>query len=397
MKAYFLRPQSTRLRKILFQVHLWVGVGVGLYLLFIGITGALVVFRQDFQAAAYPQFFHPDRRGGEPNADPSVVLRNLRAAYPEYSLSGIDFPTYRRDTFLAYVARGREFKTVFAHPVSGQVSGELPFDWIRTLQELHFNLMGGPPGLVLNGIGSALMLVMCLTGLMIWWPGPSRWLQALRVDLRKGWKRISWELHGASGAWIWVLLVMWAVTGIYFAFSQPFRSVVNAVAPLTVMRAPESDPVRAGRQPAPVPEDLLARAQRAVPDAAIARFVLPFGPRGSFLVVMAREVHGDYDTSDEMLLYFDQYTGELLEMRDNGARTAGDSIMAWLGPLHVGSFGGLPVKILWAVAALALPLLFITGFIMWWNRVVSERWSRRTTSVAGDRKRNLGLTGRVVR
>lgn len=100
----------------------------------------------------------------------------------------------------------------------------------------------------------------------------------------------------------------------------------------------------------------------------MARFVLPFDERGAFLVVLARATHGDYDTSDEVSLYFDQYTGELLLARDHGQRTAGDTVLAWIGPLHVGSFGGLPVKVLWALVALVLPLLFVTGALMWWNR-----------------------------
>lgn len=362
---------------------MWVGIGVGLYIFVVGLTGAAVVFRQDMQAAAYPEFFRVDdfRLKPDATAEPSVVLRELQAAYPGYRLSGIDWPTYRRDTFLAYVSRGDEFKTVFAHPVSGRVTGELPFDWIRWLQELHFHLLGGQTGLIVNGIGSALLLVMCLTGLVIWWPGIARWTQALRVDVRRGWKRVTWELHGAVGFWLWALLVMWAVTGIYFAFPQPFRNAINAVSPLTVVRAPESDPARArlppdeGRPsvPGPEPEALIATAQQAVPGARMARFVLPSNARGTFLVVMARAIHGDSDTTDEVSLYFDQYSGELLLTRDHGQRSAGDTVMAWIGPLHVGSFGGLTVKVLWAILGLALPLLFVTGTIMWWNRVMSRK------------------------
>ena len=55
-----------------------------------------------------------------------------------------------------------------------------------------------------------------------------------------------------------------------------------------------------------------------------------------------------------------------LDMSD---RTAGDSFISWLGALHTGSFGGLLVKLLWAVVGLALPLLVVTGATVWWGRV----------------------------
>ena len=50
--------------------------------------------------------------------------------------------------------------------------------------------------------------------------------------------------------------------------------------------------------------------------------------------------------------------------------------MAWVGPLHVGNFGGIGIRIAWLVLGLAPPLLFVTGFIMWWTRVVRTRWIR---------------------
>ena len=42
----------------------------------------------------------------------------------------------------------------------------------------------------------------------------------------------------------------------------------------------------------------------------------------------------------------------------------------------LGTRSGLPIKAVWAAAALAFPLLGVTGFVMWWNRVV-RRWQRR--------------------
>jgi uncharacterized iron-regulated membrane protein len=62
----------------------------------------------------------------------------------------------------------------------------------------------------------------------------------------------------------------------------------------------------------------------------------------------------------------------------------GDITMDWVAPLHVGNFGGTPIRIMWFVLGLAPALMFVTGFIMWWTRVVRPRWlsSRRADSVA---------------
>ena len=77
------------------------------------------------------------------------------------------------------------------------------------------------------------------------------------------------------------------------------------------------------------------------------------------------------DFVHEVSLYFDQYSGRLIERRDQALQrmSAGDLVMKWIGPLHLGSFGGLGVKILWSALALSFPLLAVTGVIMWWRRV----------------------------
>jgi uncharacterized iron-regulated membrane protein len=49
-----------------------------------------------------------------------------------------------------------------------------------------------------------------------------------------------------------------------------------------------------------------------------------------------------------------------------------DEILRWLARLHFGRFGGLTLKILWAVLGIVPPVLFATGAIMWWNRVVGK-------------------------
>jgi uncharacterized iron-regulated membrane protein len=48
----------------------------------------------------------------------------------------------------------------------------------------------------------------------------------------------------------------------------------------------------------------------------------------------------------------------------------GDDFLAWVARLHFGRFAGWPIKTLWFVIGFAPVALFVTGFVMWWNRVV---------------------------
>jgi uncharacterized iron-regulated membrane protein len=80
--------------------------------------------------------------------------------------------------------------------------------------------------------------------------------------------------------------------------------------------------------------------------------------------------------ADLTSVYLDQYTGAVLTEPAKTPRTAGDIVMAWVAPLHVGNFAGNAVRVAWFLFGLSPAILFATGFIMWWTRVVRPRWIR---------------------
>lgn len=363
------------MRSVVLQVHRWLGIALAIWVIAIGLSGAVLIFRPELQKLTYPQFFHVTRAAGS-DASAGGLLASLRVAYPRGTISGIDWPTYRRDTVLSYVLEGTTFRTVFLHPQTAAIIGEMPeHSWITRLQDFHFDLLGGPTGRTVNGVAALCLVGMLATGIVIWWPAVGRWRQSLTIDFSRPWKRINWQAHNAVGFWLFAMFLVWAVTGVEFAFPRQFRSAVNAMSPLTTRPAPRSDATDQRGQPVPAPDALVAAARAQVPGAILARLVLPTSPSAATLVLMAKRIHGDYDTSDEVYLFFDQYTGRLIERREHGdvKRTAGDVAMATLGPLHLGTFGSggvvsTTVRALWVVFALGFPLLAVSGTLMWWNK-----------------------------
>src|SRR4029077_6001850 len=51
-QRWLRQPQNVWLRRALFQVHLWTGIALGLYVLVISISGSAVVFRNEIYRAA---------------------------------------------------------------------------------------------------------------------------------------------------------------------------------------------------------------------------------------------------------------------------------------------------------------------------------------------------------
>jgi len=362
------------MRRRLLQVHVWLGVVTGLYVAAVCISGAALVFRIDMQRALDPHLFTPSADG--PLADPVAVMESVARAYPHHRLSGVEAPTTVRPTYLAYVTRGAEFKTVLIDPVTTAVLGELPERAvIRALQDLHFNLMAGRPGRTINGAGAFGILLLCASGVVIWWPGARAWRRGFVVDISRGSRRRLWELHRAVGIWSVAFIVMSAITGLAFVFPAGFRAFVNRLSPVTAANAPRSGPPSMVAPPSW--RQMIDRARSSAPGQAVARVVLPFGERGALLVMFA----GSSPTpasSELTAIYLDQYTGERLAAT-GASRTWGDAVMARLTPWHVGGVGGPAGRWAWFLFGLSPAVLFATGLITWWRRVVSPRLSSRAT------------------
>ena len=371
-----LLDRSGPLRRALFQVHLWTGVAVALYVVVVSVTGAALVFRIHLQRVAHPELLTAATDG--PQADIATVLENVRDAYPGGRVAGVDAPTTVRPTHLAYVTEGGRFRTVLLDPVTAEVLGELPDrSVVRTLQDLHFDLLAGPTGRVVNGIGALCLLLLCLTGVFVWWPERSGWRRALSVDWRRPWRRVTWELHGAVGIWTLVLTAGWAVTGAYFVFPDQFRAAVNRISPLTAaVRPPPSNPEGAASGAGPTWRELIDRARPLEPDAFVARVVVPAGDEAPFQVLFTDHRPSRLGARHLRTVYLDQYTGERLTAPPAGRRTLGDAVIALVGPVHFGNFGGVGVRVVWLVTGLAPAVLGVTGLVLWWTRVAAPGWRR---------------------
>ena len=88
---------------------------------------------------------------------------------------------------------------------------------VSKLLDLHDNLLAGPTGRKVNGVGALAVLVLAVTGLVIWWPGIKTWRRSLTLHRGVGWKRLIWELHSMIGFWSFGFILIFVVSGIYLA------------------------------------------------------------------------------------------------------------------------------------------------------------------------------------
>jgi hypothetical protein len=97
-----------------------VGLIVALYMATIGITGSVLVFRQEFDALALPRHWRELRTTSPANA--GAVIARLNAVYPDLRILSLMAPTSFNPTFVATLL-GRGRISVACDPTTGEVLG----------------------------------------------------------------------------------------------------------------------------------------------------------------------------------------------------------------------------------------------------------------------------------
>jgi uncharacterized iron-regulated membrane protein len=226
-------PQTLFVRRALFQVHLWTGVAVGLYIAVISLTGSILVYRNEIYRAFSPQPRLVEHAGTA--LAPEDLEAAVRRTFPDAQIVVVEpgpTPDHAADVTLD---REGERTRRLVHPATGADLGPtLPLGYRISawMLDLHDNLLGGPTGRRVNGLGALALLVLCATGLIVWWPGLSRWRRSALVDVRANWKRLNWSLHSVLGFWFFAFILMWSLTGLYLSLPDQVSAVFDYIEPL---------------------------------------------------------------------------------------------------------------------------------------------------------------------
>ena len=379
VQMFFAAPRRVAARRWIFYIHLVLGVVFGAYFALVGATGAVIVFAPEFTYLTLPPVATPLASAA------SIPLQEV------YERAGRPFP----DRFVTRIhwspqIEGRYRVTLksktdadidiyaYLDRNTGDILGMEP-RWIRWFRELHYYLLNHTPGQRLNGVGSVLLGIASISGLVVWWLGSRNWARGFRFNWRANWRGLNYDAHRVIGISSLVLLMVWAATGVYFAFPLESQRAIYWLAAESPPFAPESVVIDAG--PRPTLDALLARTTSVIPDGVATSIDPPTTRTG--VVRLKVHVPGDYWEIGRSEIYFDQYTGELRGLHDIRDLSPGRRFAHWMMPLHFGRFGGglfgrVVTRATWVVFGMTPVVLFVSGCVMWWNRSLSKQWRRRT-------------------
>jgi uncharacterized iron-regulated membrane protein len=358
----------TSFRRICLVVHRYTGLVLGIVTALIGLSGTILVFERELDAAMAPALFHVAAPGRDFVAASQIVAA-AQAAAPEYRLRYLirpnDDPQTTMQVFLG--KRGAPDLQVFVDPYTGNVLGSRPATtWLQTLHRFHGELLAGKPGEALVG-ALALVLVLTLSlGLMLWWPSRGGWARALTVRWRSR-GRVLQDVHNVSGAVTFVFLFVAALTALPLIWPQQTKAVLRVFAGAT-----EQKPRHASVPADGARVDLdgaIAIAHAAVPNRWLNFVLPPFGPQGVYMVRTMPPAETTMAVS--RTVYIDQYSGRVIDIGDPAQQHIVDTLAGdWSGTVHNGSALGWPGRLAMAAAGLVSAVLFATGAVSWARRRV---------------------------
>ena len=360
------------------KLHRWAGLLFTLPMILQGVTGSIIAIDPVYERLTAPRI---DRPADHPD-DIDAVVALAHTAAPDLLLSryraAVDGPV-----IVDFGSQNAHTVEVTVDPVAGRVLSARPESgrlhaWIR---RFHENLLlpefGGRPVVGWFGVG---LLFLAITGIWQWWPRAGRFAAALTVSRRsRGWL-LQRQLHGAGGAYVGVILLVQATTGLTLGFPQTARALFGLPTATRPQAGPRAGGERGQNPPAhraaqPDAAALVNAAIAAVPGGIFTdlRIASPPRPTTVFLALPDRPVPVAVQFSG---------TGIVIATRDPDREGAAGKTLAWMRAIHYGEVLAPAWSVLLFAGGLGLPLLSVTGVLMWFKRRRNRQAVARRASLA---------------
>jgi uncharacterized iron-regulated membrane protein len=365
-------------RHALLQVHLWIALVLCVPMVIIGLSGSALLLQREILAASIPSAGATGAR----QPIPTIVAAAQRSAPTGMIANRVELPL--RDGAASAV----RFKPpnedgasvdIYVDPVSLKILGSSEVvergPVLAFFITIHAFLAMPPPiGLPFVGWMGVVMTLMGVSGLVLWWPRKGQWRQSFLV--RRGTRGLAFhfDLHRAAGIWGLLVFLAVSISGIYLTFPQTIGPFVRAHLPGgETTTEPQAGFVPAHGQIGP--EEAIALARSAVPNARVAGLELPTAEK-SFVVDLEPRDFGP--TEPRVLVVLDAESGAVTYIDDPRNYSFVDKLLNWQHLLHFGVGLGWFWTVLVFLSGMLPSLLAITGITVWWRR----RQARKSISRA---------------
>ena len=200
---------------------------------------------------------------------------------------------------------------------------------------------------------------------VLWWPRSHQWRNALTIKRKASVERLTYDLHKTVGVYFGGLLIVIMLTGIALIFSTQTQAIVTLFSPIKMPshKMKFQSVLIVGGKPLGV-DAVVNIVNQLYPNGTLQSIILPKTATDVYRVgkLADNEVN---QTFTKRVVTIDQYSGKILEVRDPGQFSGGETFISWLYPLHSGEAFGFVGRLIWCLAGIAPLVLYVTGIMRW--------------------------------
>ncbi len=354
-----------------FEVHKWTSLVCTVFLLMLCITGLPLIFYEEIDdlIGHHPEL--PAVPAGSPEYSKDVVLQNAMNTLPGKEAKYIFWdPKDHPGQMFVTLADSSEAPIEADHYLTmdertGKILDAPPneMDFMLVMYYLHVEMLAGIPGKLFLGAMGFLFLIAIVSGVVLYGPIMKRFEFGM-VRTEKS-RRLRWlDLHNVLGivtlAWAFVV----GITGVINTLADPALDAWRA-GQLAEMVAEYKDKPKFEGSLSSL-DAALEKAKKAAPGMEVSFVAYPgtlYSSSHHYAVYMI----GTTPLTSRIIkpALIDAETGAFTDMRD----------LPWYlntifisQPFHFGDYGGLPMKIIWAIFDIATIIVLISGLYLWFAR-----------------------------
>ncbi len=369
--------QKSRFSRFNAWFHLWLGLGSGIIVLIMAITGCILVFEQEIKHLTSP-WLNVEVQSADKLLPPSKIYSTVQAQFPKKEIHGVWYNGLDKTIKVDIDSDS----LIYVNPYNAKITGIVDHeDFFYIIDEGHRYLwLDEEIGSQITAWATFIFFFLLISGFILWFP--KKWNKttfnaSFKINWKAKFKRFNYDLHNVMGFYVIILALLISFTGLIMSFHWIRESTYWISGGWA--DAPEKKEVVISKNTISKSKfDMLNSADfiwkkvrteiaKENKEAIIIHF--PDKPNEDFYACtdMNKGVWRD--------LYFDSNTLELLTKSQN--YISDEPFSKWLMranfSIHVGAIGGLVTKVFYFCGSLICASLPVTGFIIWYNR----KWGKK--------------------
>ncbi|PLY05198.1 MAG: sulfite reductase [Arcobacter sp.] len=364
-------------KKVLFKIHLVLGLTAGIVLLVVGLTGSLLSFDKEIL-----HFVNQDSYiveiSDKKRLSTKELLEKFKEKFPQSKVNGITFSKDLKSTVVINIAgsKGKAKRRGINYYINPYTAEVLPNvegqGFFKFIENIHRRLAAGDVGKQIVGASVLCLLLLMFSGVYIYWPRVKRaFFKSFTFSFKYKGRAFISAMHSAIGMWVIPFYLLASLTGLYWSYDF-FNEALHKISGVEKQRK-----VPRNKKPE-VKRDLnntklkLNEIQETVElfhtnikDYTKANFRFN-NKKGVYSISYLEKTSVHERARNQVLI--DINTKKIVKHEKFEDKPLNERLMKSILALHTGEYFGLVGQIAMFISSLFMVLFTVTGFIMYFKR-----------------------------